>query len=108
MIELDPQKKTKRNRDKTKKQNETEMGPEEMRSKVGQNLSADVIIIIIFIIIIYIYIYIESGGVCRMGMSYKWNDDAQGRRDCCVGKFNHRTGGHRLVHQQVESFPSEA
>ena len=75
MIELDPWKKI--------KQNETEMGPEEMRSKVGQNLSADV-------------------------MSYKRNDDAQGRRDCCVGKINHRTGCHRPVHQWVESFPSEA
>ena len=35
MIELDPWKKIKRKRDKTKKKNETETGPEEMRSKVG-------------------------------------------------------------------------
>ena len=41
MIELDRWKKIKRNRDKT---NENEMGPEEMRSKVSQNLSADVMI----------------------------------------------------------------
>ena len=57
MIELDPWEKIK-NRDKTRKQNETETGPEEMSSKVSQNLLADVMIF--------------SQG----GMSYKWNDDA--------------------------------
>src|SRR5882724_12915079 len=89
MIELDPWEKIK-NRDKTKKQNETEMGPEEMSSKVSQNLSADVMIF--------------SQG----GMSYKQNDDAQGRRDCCVGQIIHQTGGCRTVHQWVERFPNEA
>ena len=59
MIELDPRKE--RNRDKTKKQNETETGPEEMRSKVSQNLSANVMIFII--IIIYLFF---SRGECRI------------------------------------------